>query len=188
MYMCNLIQSNEWLVSSSKHYSSNVGGCPLKFTYYFIEAIAVSCWWSLLLLLLLCNGKGTKVVVSILFSASRFFSFFPFICYVRSFTKENRQARKYNAMVEDDKIILIDSHCRCQRCRHCIVLHCTTSNYWRFSSIIFVQRQEISWRIKAFFSPFFFSSIVCFEMWRVNEWNVLAIAFFFTRQLLLLIS
>lgn len=78
MCMCNLIQSNEWLVSSSKHYSSNVGGCPLKFTYYFIEAIAVSCWWSLLLLLLLCNGKGTKVVVSILFSASRFFFLFSF--------------------------------------------------------------------------------------------------------------
>jgi hypothetical protein len=61
------------------------------------------------------DRKMHKVVVSNLGSAS--LSFFLLICYVRSFTKENRQTRKYNRVVEDDKIILIDS-CRCCRRRH----------------------------------------------------------------------
>ncbi len=66
----------------------------------------------IIIIIIIVQWKAYKVVVSISISAS--FSFLLLlICYVRSFTKENRQARKSNRVVEDDKIILIDFHCRC---------------------------------------------------------------------------
>jgi hypothetical protein len=112
----------------------------------------------IIIIIIIVWRKTNKVVVSSLVSA--FFSvFFLLICYVRSFTKENRQARKYNRIVEDDKIILIDSHCHCR------------SRSIRMTSGVFFdelerewerERERLAWWIKAicsfFFSPCIFRS------------------------------
>jgi hypothetical protein len=106
----------------------------------WIYILLYTCSSDITIIIIIVRRKAHKVVVRILVSAS--FSFFLLICYVRSFTKENRQARKYNRVVEDDKIILIDSHCRCRRCRHRII---------RIAGVFFNElvKERIGWWIKA---------------------------------------